>query len=348
LLFRIGRVFPLFGVLSPSHLLPVRVPLYIVLLLAAGVVVAVWWQGTRDCDFLTPPSAEKLALARLQAAKIGSISSPNDLSLPAVAQAPQPLKPPEPELPKEPEIKLGSLDTAPGLEAYAVDSQQGAEYLVKLATALEAKGSFQRALLAWERVIDLGKADTEALQVAISAVKRLRPTLAFWNIDPEGSIPLILHAGTGPATAPALKPLLEEAARLLGQASDGVVTASVEIAIGKKAVDASGPAPVALWLSGVAKNAPSSEVLSFTFSDRAALRDSLLRTLYKLLSIQLSAKTAYTAPLLLQPTDDPLEALTNRVTRLCWREMATALNLPHLPHLPPPAAAPAPVRSRKR
>jgi hypothetical protein len=35
---------------------------------------------------------------------------------------------------------------------------------------------------------------------AVAAVKRLRPTLPSWNIDPEGSIPLVLHAGTGPAT----------------------------------------------------------------------------------------------------------------------------------------------------
>jgi hypothetical protein len=267
--------------------------------------------------------------------------------VPFTSQDGQPPKPAEPEPPKEPEINLGSLETAPGLEAYAVDSQQGADHLVKLATALEAKGSFQRALLAWERVIDLGKADAETQLNAVAAVKRLRPTLPSWNIDPEGAISLVLHAGTGPATAPTLKPLLEEAARLLGDASDGVVIVTPELAIGKKAVDASGPAPIAVWLSGSAKDAPSSEVLSFTVSDPPTLRDQLLRTLYKLVSGQLSGKTAYTPPLTLQSTDDPAEGLTNRVTRLCWREMATALNL--APPKPTPAPArPAPSRPRNR
>lgn len=324
-----------------------RVPIFIVLLLAITVVSTTWWVGTRDYDFMKPPSAEQLAFARIQASKIGSVSSPNDLPAPFSSKDGQPPKPAEPEPPKEPPIKLGSLETAPGLEAYAVDSQQGAEHLVKLATALEAKGSFQRALLAWERVIDLGKADAEAQLNAVAAVKRLRPTLPSWNIDPEGSIPLVLHAGTGPATASNLKPLLEEAARLLGDASDGVVSVVPELAVGKKAVDASGPAPIAIWLSGSAADSPSSEVLSFTVNDPATLRDQLLRTLYKLVSGQLSGKTAYTPPLTLQPTDDPVEGLTNRVTRLCWREMAAALNLP--PPRPTPAPAPsAPQRPRNR
>ena len=286
-------------------------------------------------------------MARLQATKIGSVSSPNDLPALSNSQGGQASKPPEPDASTEPEIKLGSLDTAPGLEAYAVDSQQGADHLVKLATALEAKGAFQRALLAWERVIDLGKADAATRQAAVSAVKRLRPTLPTWNIDPEGAVPLVLHAGTGPATAPGLKPLLEEAARLLGQASDGVIAVTPDLAIGKKAVDATGPAPVAIWLSGPASDALSSEVFSFTVSDPATLRDQLLRTLYTLVSSQLSSKTAYTPSLPLDPADEPVEALTTRITRLCWREMATGLNLPPPKPKPVPDSPPTgPRRNR--
>ena len=321
-----------------------RVPLFIVFLLSIAVVSATWWRGTRDYDFLTPPGEEKLAIARFQASKIGAVSSPNDLPPPKDSRPP---KAPEPEQPKEPELNLGSLETSPGLEAYAVDSQQGADHLVRLANALEAKGSYQRALLAWERVVDLGKADSETRLKAVDSIKRLRPTLPSWNIDPEGSIAIVLHAGTGPASAPILKPLLDEAALLVGEASDGIVAVTTEMAIGKKAVDASGPAPVAVWFSGSAKDSPSSEVLSFTIVDQSSLRDQLLRTLYKLVSGQISGKTAYSTPLTLQSTDEPVEALTNRVTRLCWREMATALNLP--PPKPAPATIPPPpVRPRNR
>ncbi len=326
-----------------------RVPLFIVLLLSIAVVSATWWSGTKDYDFLATPSAEKLSLARQQAAKIGGTAPPpKDFPLLSNSQGSPAPKPIEPEAPKEPEINLGSLETAPGLEAYAVDSQQGADHLIRLATALEAKGSFQRALLAWERVVDLGKADAATQFKAIESIKRLRPTLPSWNIDPEGSIPLVIHAGTGPATAPALKPLLEEAANLIGEASGGVVSVTAEIAVGKKAVDASGPAPVAVWFSGPAKDSPSSEVLSFTLSEHASLRDQVLRTVYKLVSAQLSGKTAYSAPLILQTTEDPVDALTHRVTRLCWREMAAALNLSPPKPAPGPPVEGEPRRRRNR
>jgi hypothetical protein len=179
------------------------VPIFIVLLLAITVVSATWWVGTRDYDFVTPPGAEKLAFARLQASKIGSVSGPNDLPAPFASKDGQPPKPPEPEPPKEPEIKLGSLETAPGLEAYAVDSQQGADHLIKLATALEAKGSFQRALLAWERVIDLGKAvqglpeddKTEATRLLTEAAAR----------EPSRELPHRLLAQANPATPVAMQ-----------------------------------------------------------------------------------------------------------------------------------------------
>lgn len=321
-----------------------RVPLSIVFLLSIAVVSAIWWRGTKDHDFLASPSAEKLSLSRQKAAKIGGTAlPPNDFPHPTNSQGSAPQKPIEPEPPKEPEINLGSLETAPGLEAYAVESQQGADHLIRVATALEAKGSFQRALLAWERVVDLGKADAATQFRAIEAIKRLRPTLPDWNIDPEGAVPLILHAGTGPATAPALKPLLEEAAGLIGEASDGVLLVTADIAVGKKAVDASGPSPVAVWFSGPAKDSPSSEVFSFTLSEPAGLRDQILRTIYKLVSAQLGKKTAYSSPLILQSTEDPVDALSHRVTRLCWREMAAALNLP-----PPQPATSAPPKEAPR
>lgn len=313
-----------------------RLPLPIVFLLSIGVVSATWWSGTKDHDFLTAPGVEKLAMARQRAAKIGGMAPlPKEFPLLTNSRGSTVPEPIAPEPPKEPEFNLGSLETVPGLEAYAVDSQQGADHLIRLATALETKGSFQRALLAWERIVDLGKADAGTQLKAIESIKRLRPTLPSWNIDPEGAIPLILHAGTGPAAAPALKPLLGEVANLIGEASDGVVVVTAEIAVGKKAVEASGPAPVAVWFSGPAKDSPSSEVLSFTLSEPAGLRDQVLRTVYKLVSAQLNARTAYSAPLILQSTEDPLDALTHRVTRLCWREMAAALNLP--PRQPAPA-----------
>ena len=74
-------------------------------------------------------------------------------------------------------------------------------------------GEFQRALLAWERVIDLTKPDETQAAAAISAIKRLRPTLPNWNTSPESAIAIELHAGTGKTMAKTLTPVLESVAR---------------------------------------------------------------------------------------------------------------------------------------
>jgi len=329
-------VFPLFGAAAPRHVPPVRVPLYIVVPLVAAVVALIWWQGTLGYDFVSPPSEQKLAKARAEAARDYSGNAPTDAPRRVAVNGQAEPDEAAQEAPKEPEIELGDLETSPGLESYAVETTKGSDHLVKLATALEAKGAFQRAMLAWERVIDHGQIDPENYSQALAAVKRLRPTLPSWNIDPEGALPIVIHAGTGPATATALKPFLEEAAKDIGTASEGILAATVDIAVGKKIPDGSGPAPVALWLSGAAKDAPASEAISFTVENPANLRAQVLTTVYGLVGGQLKKKTAY-APLGELPSgENPADALNYRVTRLCWRELGAGLNL-----APPPAPAPA-------
>ncbi|WP_338287653.1 hypothetical protein [Luteolibacter sp. LG18] len=314
-----------------------RVPVYIVLLLVVAVVGLVWWQGTLTYDFTTPPTEAKLAQVRAEAARDFSPASPQDAPKRAAVDGQAPNDEGAAEAPKEPEIDLGNIETAPGLEAYAVDSPKGSDHLVKLATALEAKGAFQRALLAWERVLDHGSTDPVNYAAALASVKRLRPTLPAWNIDPEGAIPVVIHAGTGPATATALKPELEAAAREIGAASEGILAVTVDIAVGKKSPNPTGPAPVALWLSGSAKEAPATDALSFTVDNPANLRKQVLSTIYSLVGGQLKRKTAYVALPELSEDENPADALHHRVTRLCWRELGAGLNL-----TPPPPPAPAP------
>ncbi|QUE49563.1 hypothetical protein KBB96_11830 [Luteolibacter ambystomatis] len=313
-------------------------PLYIVLPLVAAVVALIWWQGTLGYDFVSPPPEQKLAQARAEAARDFSGNAPADAPRrPAVNGQAEPVEP-APDTPQEPEIDLGNLETSPGLQSYAVETPKGSDHLVKLATALEAKGAFQRALLAWERVIDHAQPqpDPDSIAQALASVKRLRPTLPAWNIDPEDSIPIVIHAGTGQATATALKPILDDVAREIAVASKGILTVTVDIAVGKKMPNPTGPAPVALWISGAAKDAPATEALSFTVENPAHLRSQVFATVYGLVGGQLKRKTAY-APLSELPSgEDPVESLNCRITRLCWRELGAGLNL-----APPPPPAPA-------
>ena len=295
-----------------------------VILLVLAVVGGVWWSNTRHLDFLTPPSETKLAEIRI---KVKSSLPQEDhssdaISVPAV-KAPEP-----PPLVEEPEMDLGDLTTPPTLHHYGELTPEGAAHLIELATGLEKKGEFQRALLAWERVVDLAQADATQADTAISAIKRLRPTLPEWNSKPEAKIQITLHGGTGKKQAGTLISVLGDVARDLEAASSGIVKVTAAVTAGKTSTTAKGPTPVALWLAGAAKKSPATETLSFTVASPDALREDILKTVFQLIRSHLSRTTKYTPPAALAEAEDPQGALNFRVTRLCWSEFATALNLP--------------------
>lgn len=305
-----------------------RVPIPVVILLVLAVVGGVWWSNTRHMDFLTLPSAEKLESIRIKVkSSLPRADQPDDaISVPLVVKEPEPPPPPPPV--QEPEIDLGDLTTPPTLQSYAEWVPQGSAHLIELATELEKKGEFPRALLAWERVVDLTPADATQAETAISAIKRLRPTLPAWNSKPEAQIQIMLHAGTGKKLAKTLTPILEGVARDLEAASSGIVKFTAAVTPGKTTTSAKGPIPVALWLAGPGKKPVSTEVLSFTVNSPDNLRQDILKTVFQLVRTQLGRDTAYTPPAALVDGEDPQGALSFRITRLCWSEFAAGLNLP--------------------
>lgn len=304
-----------------------RVPIPVVILLVLAVVGGIWWSNTRRIDFMTPPSAAELVEIRQKIeSSLPQVDQPeNAISAPPVEKAPEP--PPPPVEPPKPKIDLGDITTPPVLHNYGEITPLGSAHLIELAAALEEKGEFQRALLAWERVIDLTKPDATQAATAISAIKRLRPTLPDWNTKPETAIALELHAGTGKTMAKTLTPILEGIARDLETASAGIVKVKAMVTAGKN-TPAKSPIPVALWLSGPGKKPVSTEVLSFTLENPDALRQEVLKTVFLLVRSHLSRSTAYTPPAALAAGEDPQSALHFRITRLCWSEFAAALNPP--------------------
>ena len=302
-----------------------RVPIPAVIFLIIAVIGGVWWHGTKDKDFLTPPSPAKLQEIQT---RVESSFPQTDKVDDAISEPAVPIVPEKPVVvePPKPEIDLGDLNAAPTLTQYGERSPQGAVSLMELAAALEQKGQFQRALLAWERVIDLAKPDEAQTQTAVSAIKRLRPTLPDWNTDAAKKIQITLHAGTGKTMAKPLAPALEQAARDLEKAAAGMIKVTTEVTAGKS--NAKGPTPVALWLTGSAKKPISTEVLSFTVQSPETLHPETLKTIFQLVRSYLAQSTSYTAPAALADQENPQDALNFRITRLCWNEFATALNLP--------------------
>jgi len=299
----------------------------VVLLLSFTVIGGVWWYGTRKTDFLTPPAEAKLAenRARVESSLPQADHPDNAVSVPAAA--PDPATPPAPEEPK-PTLVLGDFSTPPGLQEYAEFAPKGAAHLMDLAVLLEAEGESQRALLAWERVLDTGKADEGQTTAAIAAIKRLRPTLPAWNTDRSKVITITLHAGTGKKNAKALTPIVEETARELERASAGILKVTATVTVGRGSLSATAPAPVALWLAGPGKGAVSTPVRSFTVGSLKTLHDDLLKTVFLLVSGYLAHESSQAPPAALTAGDKPLDALTYQITRRKWQELGTSLNRP--------------------
>ena len=235
---------------------------------------------------------------------------------------------PPPLAPPKPIVDLGDLKAAPSLSEYTKNSVGGSDSVIELATQLEAKGEFKRALLAWERVIDLTKPDDRQAGVAIASIQRLRPILPAWNEKPKLARPITLHASAGKKMAKSLLPALEEVARDLERASSGVIKVKVNVSAGRTNPPAQHATPVAIWFTGADTQSPSTTVRSFTADSADALRPAILKNVFRITRSHLSRWTTFTTPSDLNDAENPLDALSYRLTRLCWSEFAAALNPP--------------------
>jgi hypothetical protein len=300
----------------------------VVILLVLAVVGGVWLANTRHMDFLTPPSQARLEEIRIKVeSSLPRADQVDDaISEPVIVKAPEP--PPLPVEEPKPAIDLGDLNAPLTLQHYGDRSANGSADLIELATALEEASEPRRALLAWERVVDLTRPDEAQAAAAISSIKRLRSTLPDWNPKPETAIAITLQASTGKKLAKTLPPVLEAVARDLEKASSGIVRIKPVVTVGKTSNSGKSPAPVALWLAGPDKKASATEVVSFTVDSPEKLRPEVLKTVFQLIQSHLDRATAYTPPSPLADAEDPLVALNSRVTRLSWSEFATALNQP--------------------
>lgn len=301
-----------------------RIPFYITIPLSLTTILVVWWFGTRHIDFLRTPSEARLteirnqALASLPVSNIQkdaiSIVVPKfDVEALATDQA----------VFVEP-VEIGDLTATPTLDTYSDRAPEGAEKLIRLAGALENQGAFQRALLCYERVLDLAQANPEQIQTAISEIQRIRPTLALWNNEPQLAKNAIIHIGTGEKFAEALPDLLETINKDLRLSSSGLIKFSSKLNIGRSIQTTDAPTPVAVWITGAGPDSPSTDVLSFTTNDPETLRNDLLKTIFNLIRTHLSKTTSYNpAP---EATDQPLPALQSHITRLLWNEFGSSLD----------------------
>ncbi|WP_018970080.1 hypothetical protein [Rubritalea marina] len=171
-----------------------RIPWYIVTLLALGVIISGAWLSIREADFTSPPTAQavdtsvaawkenypplpdKPKVVKHKLVDIPSIDTP-------VAKEPAP-----------PEIPIGSLAFSPALNHFTEHASFSSASFIQLAKSLSKTPEHRVfATLAWERAIDTGKPDTQELHLAETSLLQLAQHQPAWWADTHNSLLLDVH-----------------------------------------------------------------------------------------------------------------------------------------------------------
>ena len=303
-----------------------RVPLPVAIFAAIAVTLGLWWAFTRRFDFVTPPTAEHLAVTTQRA----HASLPRaEVQLPAFPPNPPQVDntPPRKIQTRPPESPAETASRYPALDTYSNLAAKGSRHLIELSSLVEASGDRQRALLAWERVLDSTKPAATHLTAALAAVKRLRPVVPAWTAR-NAPFPVVIHLNTSSKFEERLTPILAQVGSDLEQASVGILKVSTALTANRKSTAKATATPIALWLTGGADGSPTTDTLSFTVTKAENLHADILRNLLKLVSNRLATNKDLT-PIAAPPkTEAPLDALAFRITRLRWQEFGLSLNTP--------------------
>ena len=304
-----------------------RLPVPIVILLSAVAIGTPWYVGTRHMDFMTPPGAEELARVRAETAmsvtrKSRLFSIEEDRKANAVVESP---------IRAAPVIDPGEPDAPAPLSAYGEHAAEGAAAFITLAVHLEEQRGNGRALLAWERVLDVCQADQAQRDAALAGIRRLRPLVATWNTDPQTALPVVLEASvSASARADALEEVLVKCANELGRHSSGLIKFEPRVERPDRKED-SFPV-ISLQMTADGNGAASTGQLDFDLpTEPELLRREILSGAYKLIASQLAATTEFNPPEPLSSGESPSQALETKITRLCWSEFGKSLQPPHRP-----------------
>jgi hypothetical protein len=290
-----------------------------VFLLIFPAIALPWWIGTRGADFLSPPTDEALALIRETAlAALPRLATHSDAISPhghgsrvIVDTSPPP---------------LGDLSAKPSLDEYSARAGRNSAELIDIAARLDKEGHIERALLAWERILDFSEADEAMVGTAIEAIRQLRPRVKPWIDSPDRAFTVFLEAGTGIRAAEALEPVLSQVGADLAQASSGILNVTTRVHAGPDDLVAEGPVPVAIWLSGGGEDPAETGVLTFTVATPETIEHDVHRIILQLVVRQLSSSNAIPKPPDVSDETDPRDVLRWGITRLQWREFGRMLN----------------------
>ena len=304
-----------------------RIPIPLVILLCLAVVGGIWWHGTKDYDFLKPPTPTEIEFARMRAAS--ELAEPSDLFAvehdmeQEVAEIEPPAPPPEPPAPT-PQIDPGDLSGEPQLDAWSDHSDKPSASFINLASKLEADTQLSWALLGWERVLDQASPTDEERKVALNGVRRLHATLPPWNDDPKEATALTLIVDAPGDRITLSMKAANNAAKTIDKASSGLLKISAIVRKGR--ATAASPKLKVILTSKDTKDPASVETPSPKSAEE--IEQEILRSVYKLVGSKL-ALLDEVQPLSTPGSDEPpAESLEYRVTRLAWQKFAESASSP--------------------
>lgn len=310
---------------SPSLSHRVRIHWAIVVFSVIGTILLTWHFRTRKIDFMTPAGVT-----------LAPEDDGSDLAVGAPALQPtinkqgqmttllgNPEEPEEVEMTEITDADLGDLDAAPGLAAYRSFARQEAPSRVfELSSTLRARGQFQRALLALERVIDTSEPDPEALAEAAKGITALAPTLPQWNVDPIAELPLNLHLSSARDAPESVKAAALKVATLIKKSSGDQLEIIPKI-LSNGTKNALPDSPLALWLATTGDQSASTAVITLRVTDDAeAAFAEIAKAVSQAVRSRL-VKEEYVTPPPLKATSE--ELISVYITRLMWRDFAQSL-----------------------
>lgn len=310
-----------------------RIPIPIVILCCVTALGIMWYSGTRDKDFVSPPTPGELAEVATEWEKNRpNIPPPKPINAALLADSAgqSPLNTGAEAKGQVEVLPTGNLLHSPALSEYGIMGDKGAEPMIRLATRLETKGELQRALLAWERVIDTTHPSNEERALAVTAIRRLKPNLPPWNPDPSEELSLTLRAGATLRDKEILIRAMEKAAETVSEASGFILRVETKASIGKARGNRTPRIPVAVWFSrdlekkgGVAETPP----ISFMADPKQEemLVAQIEAGIYALVRAHLTSSTSFSQLPEYPGGFKPSELLHFYVTRLMWREFATSM-----------------------
>lgn len=290
------------------------VPLKVVIPLLLLIPLTVWFIGTRKYNFMEARNIPENELRP-------EFASPVNHGIVDLLNSPQEPSPKE-DAPTMPVIAVGDFQTSPALNEYQAESELGALALMNLAQRLQAAGQVQRALLAYERVLDSTPTGTSTQLEAETALADLKEIIPIWNPDPEAAIPLQLHLNTA-RTPESLTGTITTLTELIRVGSGNQAQPEFRITSSPLPNQQLPSLPLAIWLTipGEDPEKPSLAIVTVTPQSDEELDSSLTHGVYRLLSKRIESIALLTPPPVLLQGEDPENAIVNKITRLAWQQI---------------------------